>query len=190
MKRRLVVLILTVTAIVLGSPYPAAAAQVNSNQATVAVSVTVPESITVTPSTGSLPAFTYTPGAATSDVKTFTVTTAWQLASTHTGSIHMAGWFATANALTSGSNNIPASDFFLAFNSQTLTGNDCGRAADPVVALDTASASSCNNGLIMTVPPPYAGSETDTVKVQLMNLPSNLGVGTYTGTLNIAAGIN
>jgi hypothetical protein len=182
---RFVLLLLCFLALRLAVPR-ALAAQVTATPATVAVSMNVTETLSIVASTNTLPAFVY--GGATTDVKTFTVQTNWQLASGHAGGIHVVGWLSsTTAALTNGTSNIPASDFFLAFNAQALAA--CADPVDPIVPGMLAGAS-CHNGINIAVPPPYAGNETDTIKVQLQGLPSTLSAGLYNGTLNLAAAIN
>lgn len=167
----------------------AAAAQVNSPTATVTLGMTVGESITVTPSLGTLPDFSYVPGATSSGLQSFTLTTAYQLAAGHPA-FHVAFWVGSATAaLSNGTTNIPAGDVLLAVNAVPGVGMDCGRAADPVVPA-AVSGQSCNVGINIALVSPFAGTRTDTINMQLANLPALISSGHYVGTLSIAAGAN
>lgn len=167
----------------------AAAAQVNSTTATVTLGLAVGESITVTPSLGTLPDFSYVAGASSSGVQSFTLTTAYQLAAGH-AAFHVAFWVGSATAaLSNGTTNIPAGDVLLAVNAVPGLGMDCARAADPVVPA-AVSGQSCNVGINIALVSPFAGTRTDTINMQLANLPALISSGHYVGTLNIAAGAN
>jgi hypothetical protein len=160
----------------------AAFAQLSSNSTSVTLNATVSESLTVLINSGSVVNFgTLTAGAgATTNIGNvpINVTTSWNLGTATGNSVKVYAFFATpSQALSNGTNYIPAADVMATVNSGTpaaLTGS--------FGTLPIDSATITNSTL--------QGTLTDSIALGL-NLSSftsaTLPAGTYTGTLYIQA---
>jgi hypothetical protein len=165
---------------------PVASAQVSSNTATVALTATLGEILTIsaTPTTES---FTLVQGGTATATSAIAVKTTWLLLPTRANLI-IDGYFSSAAAaLTDGlatPNNIPTSAVFGTVPTGTPT---TATAFTQSAALGPAGA-----GLTLVTLPltstNRAGQRTDnlTLQINLTSLPQ-LPAGTYTGTLNLQA---
>lgn len=174
----------TAAILLLAAASSLATAQVlNSTAQTIALSATLPESLTVGLSAGSV-SFNLTAGSATNAGNTgVTATTTWVLRPSRT-TLRVIAYFASATAAMNdgGGNNIPSSAFFISNNggastavTQSIAGFGVGGSA---LQLSNTPINVGNR----------AGSRTDAMlfNINLSTLPQ-LPAGTYTGTLNIQA---
>ncbi len=160
-----------------------ASAQLNSTAQTIALSATLPESLTVGLSASSV-TFNLTAGSATNNGNTgVTATTTWVLRPSR-NTLRVLAYFASATAALTdgGGNNIPSSSFFISNNggastavNQTIAGFGVAGSA---LQLSSTGITNLNR----------AGNRTDAMlfNINLTALPQ-LPAGTYTGTLNIQA---
>jgi hypothetical protein len=159
-----------------------ASAQLNSNTQTVALTATLPESLTVGLSASAV-TFNLAAGAAANAGNIgVTATTTWVLKPSRT-TLRVYAYFASTNALTDGGgNNIPSADFFISDNggastavNQTVAGFGVAGSA---LQLSNTAITNANR----------AGNRTDAMlfNINLSTIPQ-LPAGTYTGTLNIQA---
>jgi len=168
---------------------PAAFGQLNSNTATVSLTATLGEtlSISATPTSTS---FTLVAGGSANASAPVAITTSWVLGASR-ASVTLTGWFATAaQALTSGGSSpvyIPTSEVlgqvttgspttFTAFTQSPGTGG-LGVTGASLVLFTQAISNTNRNA-----------NRTDNLNLQI-NLTSQpqLPAGTYTGTLNLQA---
>lgn len=171
---------------------PAAHGQLNSNTATVTLSATLGESLTVSaaPTSGSAVNFTLVSGGTATGSAPVAMTTSWVMKGSRS-SVTMTGYFSSAAQAMAGTGSspayIPTSEIlgqvttgapttFTAFT-QTPTGSALGTAGASLV-LFTQAVSGTNR----------ASSRTDNLNLQI-NLTSQpqLPADTYTGTLNLQA---
>jgi len=153
-------------------------AQVNSNNATVALNATLAESLTVTAGPATV-TFALVPSGPAAGSAPVSITTAWSLDATRTG-VSLYAYFSTADALTDGGgNNIPTS---------AVSGSVNGGAAS---AFTTATPFSANGKTVFAQAVgagTYSGSRgPDTIDLSINTTGLGLPSGTYTGTLNIQA---
>lgn len=157
-------------------------AQVTSTTATVGLTYTVGESISVSATPSSGVTFTGT----TPSTPNISVTTTWQLATNHAAA-NVDFFFSSATgALTSGSSNIPASAISLKVDSGSYAPCNANPPSDDPVAVTGATCDSGVN-LISAITANPTSSETDTVNLEYNGNPATLAAGSYTGTLNIVA---
>ncbi|MCL4522381.1 MAG: hypothetical protein M1453_09350 [Acidobacteria bacterium] len=157
---------------------PVSQAQLNSNQATVALNATLAESLTVTagPAVVSfiLPASGISNGSAP-----VAITTSWALAPTRTN-VSLYAYFATVNALTDGGgNNIPTANVNGSVNAGpfgAFTGG-AGPFGTESIQVFSQAIGAAN----------WNSSRNDSVALQIDTTGLGLPSGTYTGTLNIQA---
>lgn len=164
----------------------AAHAQTNSNSSTVALTATLPESLTISASPASV-SFTLVQGGAAFGSSPVSITTTW-LVSPASSSVALFGWFTTpAAALTDGAStpdNIPSSEVYGQVSSgaptsyTAFTQSNALGSAQGGLELFTQSLSSTN----------FAGTRTDSLnlEIDLTNQPE-LPSGVYNGTLNLQA---
>lgn len=170
-------------------PMEVAASSLSSNTASVALSMSVSETLSV----GATPAnisFTYTSaggGTATASGP-ITVTTTWTLAPTRIN-IMTAAYFASASAaLTNGTINIPVSEVYSSNNGGAVA--PCTGFAETGLAVD---GQTCNNASVVywsgSTIGNFNSSATSTVLLSMQGL-GTLPYSTFTGTLFIAAMAN
>jgi hypothetical protein len=154
-----------------------AQAQVQSNVQTIALNLTIGESITLSAPSPATITFSPTTGLGTT---TSNITVTWNLATDHS-QYNLYAYFSSASALTSGSNVIPTS---------ALESN-WGSGGTPCNTAITFTTTEIPNGCAVT-------SFTSSTQLQGSNTfafglwipgytPTMFPVGTYTGTVNIAA---
>ena len=160
--------------------------QINSSQATVALTATLTESLTIAATPNAI-TFSLAPGAAATGSQPVAITTTWVLAPGR-ASVHLYAWFTTPSAaLTDGGSpaNTIASSLVLG---QVTTGtpssftpfsdsNTLG-AASGGLALFTQSITSANRS--------SNRADNLNLKIDLTSLPQ-LPAGTYNGTLTLQA---
>lgn len=163
-----------------------AMAQINSNQASVTLNATLPESLTILASPSNVN-FTLAAGSTANGSAPVAITTSWVLASNR-AAVHLYAWFATpAAALTDGgspANNIASSMVYGQVTTGTptaftpFTQSDALGTAGGGLALFTQAISSTNR----------ASSRSDNLSLQI-NLSNllQLPAGSYTGTLTLQA---
>ena len=163
-----------------------ASAQVNSNTATVALTATLGETLTVSATPGTVN-FTLISGAAATGSAPIVISTNWVLRSNRSA-VNMYAWFATpAAALTDGlatPNNIPSSEVYGQVTTGTPTSytafaqsNALGTASGGL-ALFSQAITSANR----------TGSRSDNLglKIDLTSQPQ-LPAGSYSGTVTLQA---
>lgn len=159
---------------------PASHAQtLNSTAQPVTLTGTLAESLTVTLSASAVN-FALVPSGTANGSTPVNVTTTWALAGTHT-SLALYAYFASANALSSGANNIPTANFYGAIN---------GGAMSPYTGGSSPFGSAANSKTVFTLSPltgQFGGTRTDALTFQINTTGLALPAGTYTGTLNIQA---
>lgn len=168
---------------------PAALCQLNSNTATISLSATLGESLSIS-ATPTSTSFNLVPGGTAQGTAPVAITTAWVLNSSRS-SVTLTSWFANAaQALTSGGSApiyIPTSEVlgqvttgspttFTAFTQSPGTGA-LGVAGASLVLFNQAVTNTNRNA-----------NRTDNLNLEI-NLTSQpqLPAGTYTGTLNLQA---
>jgi len=161
-----------------------ATAQLNSNAQPIALTATLPESLTVGLSASAV-TFNLTAGAAANPGNIgVTATTTWVLRPSRT-TLRVYAYFAnSAAALSDGgapANNIPSAAFFISNNGGAST------AVNQSVVFGGANAGLQLSSTAITAAN-RAGNRTDAMvfNINLTTLPQ-LPAGTYTGTLNIQA---
>jgi len=153
-------------------------AQVNSNNAGVALNATLAESLTVSAGPVTV-TFALVPSGPAAGNLPVSITTTWQLDSART-SVSLYAYFSSGNALTDGGgNNIPTT---------AVTGSVNGGAASDFTA---ATPFGANGKTVFTQAVgagTYSGtSGPDTIDLSIDTTGLGLPSGTYTGTLNIQA---
>jgi hypothetical protein len=162
------------------------AQQLASNTASVALSMNIGESVSVSATPGNI-SFNYSVanGSATASGP-ISVTTQWSLASTRSSLFTFAGFSSTTGLMGPGSTVIPTSDVFAAYDGGTA--NPCngssgmfptGQACSAVPLFNAGSGLS---GI-------FAGSHTDSILLSLSGLGA-IPAGNYAGTLQIVAVAN
>jgi hypothetical protein len=168
-------------------PAAAQGSTINSNAGSVALSMTVGESLSVsaTPAT-----ISFTPsGSAATASGAITVTTSWQLAATRS-QLYTVAYFSTpTSALVNGSSVIPASDIFASVDSGTAAA--CNGTSLPMSGLGISGGMCGTSGIIFNGGSQlsggtFTGSHNDTILLSMQGLPA-LNAGTYSGTLTIVA---
>ncbi|WP_446743710.1 hypothetical protein [Silvibacterium acidisoli] len=168
----------------------AAHAQFTSSPATVAITATLGETLTITATpTASI---TLSPGATSTPSSNITIVSTWNLG-INRANVYLVGWFPTTTALTDGNtpaNTIPTSNVlgqltpasgtgggYSAFTGSAPTGTGVG-VTGASLTLYTQALSAATR----------VGGRTDTLNLEV-NLASQttLPAGTYTGTLNLEA---
>jgi hypothetical protein len=112
-----------------------------------------------------------------------TITTAWNLSSTHGGGINIVAYFASSNALVSGGSNIPSSAI-----SCTVDGtNDGAMTATEYGETNTCSNASLGHATTQVVltGSNLTGTQNDTLTLTLAS--GTYAAGSYSGTLNVVA---
>lgn len=164
----------------------AMAGQVVKSQATVNLSMNVPESLTLTPSTQNLPAFVYTAATNSAAPQTFAVTINYNLVPGNHVKLSTNWYFSSpTSAMNAGTSLIPAADVFSNVGAGTYMA--CNANPDPVDP-DGVAGATCNAG--DSIANPTTGTKTLTIGVELQNLPANLAPGSYAGVLNIESAVN
>jgi hypothetical protein len=151
---------------------PVQAQAVTSNVATVALTATVGESITVAVTNGSTFAF-----GSTGVLAPPTVNIAWNLAAGHSN-FTLYAYFSSTTALTSGTNTLPINK--LISNWDSVGGTTCGQVTP--VSNSCASVAFTTNATLLG-----NASHTFNLWTNVQTDYTNLPVGNYTGTLNFAA---
>jgi hypothetical protein len=181
-------------------PSPALAANLDSNVASTALSLTVSETLSVT-STSAI-SFTYNASNGTAVASgNITTTYSWNLANTRT-QIDFAVWLGSASAaLTNGTTNIPSSEVYVDWNTgsgpQACSGTDSATPGSvPGAACTYNGTNGFSEGLVATatVPAqpvefaniPFTGTQNFTYTVSMAGLPI-LSTGSYAGTINFEA---
>ncbi len=171
-----------IAGITMGVASLASAQAVNSGAQTIALNASLTESLTVSLSANAVN-FTLASGSATNaGSANVTATTAWVLKPGRTA-LGVWAYFASATALTDGTNNIPSSAFKISDNGGTSTGltavSPFNAAADGFqlanVAITAANRAGTRNDVM--------AFNIDLSTGTLPQLPASV----YTGTLNIQA---
>ncbi len=176
MRRKLAVF--AVIGLLLLLPVQSAMASTASNVATVALSLTISNSVTISASPASI---TFDPitGAASAPIQ---ITSSWNL-QTPSSNFQIAAWFASpSSALSNGVINIPSSQ---------ITGSNGGGPL-PFTGTDTSVSAAVAGATVAVLPStsiPASGNRTDTLTLAITGL-STQAPGSYTGTVNIAAQAN
>jgi hypothetical protein len=159
-----------------------AQAAITATPATVSLSYTVGESITIS----ALPASVTFTGA-TPTTGAITVTTNWVLNNTRTFVDVNWGVGSTTAALTDGaSHNIPASNVFESMGGAYAACNQAAGATELTPLLTVGAI--CNHGEHIAITGAnQTGSKVDTLTLQLQGL-GVLPAGTYSGTFTVVAG--
>lgn len=155
------------------------ATQLNGPPASVSLTMTISESITVsvTPT-----AITFTNAGTTATASgPISVVTSWNVAAGRTAIDTVASLTSITAALT-GPTVIPASSVFASINNGTATA--CTLASINSVVGVGVSGALCPD-VFHTTPSAGSGSHTDTILLSLSGLAAPLPSGTWTGTLNI-----
>jgi hypothetical protein len=153
-------------------------AQVNSNNATVALNATLAESLTVSAGPATV-TFALVPSGSAAGSAPVSITTTWSLDSTRTG-VSLYAYFSTGDALTDGGgNNIPTS---------AVLGGVNGGAASAFTIATPFGANGKSVFAQAVGAGTYSGSRgPDTIDLSIDTTGLGLPSGTYTGTLNIQA---
>jgi hypothetical protein len=153
-------------------------AQVNSNNATVALNATLAESLTVSAGPATV-TFALVPSGTAAGSAAVSITTAWSLATTRSG-VSLYAYFSTGDALTDGGgNNIPTT---------AVLGSVNGGAASDFTVVTPFSANGKTVFSQGVGAGTYSGSRgPDTIDLSINTTGLGLPSGTYTGTLNIQA---
>ena len=165
---------------------PAAFGQLNSNTATVSLSATLGESLTVAATPANV-TFSLVSGATATGNAPVAVTTSWILSGSRT-SVTLVGYFSSATAaLTDGGSpavNIPTSEVFGEMTTGTPTTYTAFTQTAPLgpagagLTLFTQAISLTN----------FASTRTDNLGLEInLTAQPQLPAGTYTGTLNLQA---
>ncbi|MBI1750197.1 MAG: hypothetical protein HYR59_05980 [Acidobacteria bacterium] len=157
---------------------PASQAQLNSNQATVALNATLAESLTVTAGPGTV-SFTLAAAGVSNGNSAVSISTAWVLAPTRT-SVKLYAYFSSVNALSDGSgNNIPTSKV-----SGSVNAGAYGAFTGGAGPFGTESIQVFNQGISAAN---WNSNRSDSVALRIDTTGLSLPAGAYTGTLNIQA---
>jgi hypothetical protein len=156
-----------------------AQAQVNSNAATVNLSATLPESLTIAATPASVN-FTLASSGTAAGSSQISITTAWALLATRSSLTLYAFASSATAALTDGSgNNIPAANLTGSPNGgafSALTGNSpFGTGTSLTIFTQAITSGNLNS------------TRTDTLNLSINTTGLSLPVGTYTGVLTIRA---
>jgi hypothetical protein len=176
--------ILAVAALILGMSV-AAQAQLNSNTATVNLSLTVGESLTVSASPATI-SFVYSAangGSAAASGPISLVTTAFIGGEYHNITVY--GWLSSPSAALTGPSNIPAAEVFSQVNNFSM--NTCTQSNGDGIGVAGAGCPG-KNVVLDALPVSAAGTYTltDTVNLSLANLGALLP-GTWTGVITFEA---
>jgi hypothetical protein len=153
-------------------------AQVDSNNATVALNANLAESLTVSAGPATV-TFTLVPNGSAAGSAPVSITTTWSLDTTRTG-IDLYAYFSSGDALTDGvGNNIPTTSVLGSVNG--------GAASDFTIATPFGA-----NGKTVFTQAVGAGTYSgtrgpDTIDLAIDTTGLGLPSGAYTGTLNIQA---
>jgi hypothetical protein len=186
MKIKKQVLVIGLALALMFAPVAPAQAGIVSSTATVQLSYVIGESISVS---GAPPTLTFS-GAPTPATGNLVIVTTWVLAATRTH-VDTNLFFATPTAaLTNGSgSNIPASQVFANINGSSFSACNTNPATD--TASVAVTGGTCNVGFGVAITPAnLTGSHSDTFVLQLQGLSASLPAGTFTGQLNIVAGVS
>ena len=157
---------------------PASQAQLNSNQATVALNATLGESLTVAAGPATV-TFALAAAGVSNGNSPVAVTTSWVLGPTRT-SVNLYAYFSSVNALTDGSgNNIPTANVSGSVNAGpfgAFTGGVSPFGTESIQVFSQAISSANWNS-----------SRNDSVALRIDTTGLTLPAGTYTGTLNVQA---
>jgi hypothetical protein len=170
----------------LASPAAFAASALTSNTSTVALSATLPESLSISTNNSAVN-FNLIAGQTVQGDKSVTVTTNWILNNTRQN-VRLTGWFSSATAaLTDGETtptNIPSSEVLGQVGTGTFTaftqGPDTGGVGQAGASLNlfTQAVGASN----------YNSSKQVTLNLEInLSSQTQLPAGTYTGTLNLQA---
>jgi hypothetical protein len=156
-----------------------AEAQVNSNSATVNLSATLPESLTISATPASVN-FTLASSGTAAGSSQISITTAWALLATRSSLTLYAFASSATAALTDGSgNNIPAANLTGSPNGgsfSAFTGNSSfGTGTSLSIFTQAITTGNLNS------------TRTDTLNLNINTTGLSLPVGTYTGVLTIRA---
>jgi hypothetical protein len=156
-----------------------AGAQVNSNSATVNLSATLPESLTISATPASVN-FTLASSGTAAGSSQISITTAWALLATRSSLTLYAFASSATAALTDGSgNNIPAANLTGSPNGgsfSAFTGNSSfGTGTSLSIFTQAITTGNLNS------------TRTDTLNLNINTTGLSLPVGTYTGVLTIRA---
>ena len=170
-------MILGVLALILAMA-PASQAQLNSNQATVALNATLAESLTVAAGPGTVSFILPASGTANGNAPV-SIDTTWTLAPTRT-SVKLFAYFSSTTALTDGSgNNIPTSKV-----SGSVNAGPFGAFTGGAGPFGTESIQVFNQAITSAN---WSATRNDSVALRIDTTGLGLPSGTYTGTLNIQA---
>ncbi len=157
---------------------PASQAQLNSNQATVALNATLAESLTVAAGPATVN-FTLLAAGISNGSAPVAVTTTWVLAPTRT-SVKLYAYFSSVNALTDGSgNNIPTANV-----SGSVNAGPFGAFTGGAGPFGTENIQVFNQAIGAAN---WSSSRNDSVALRINTTGLGLPSGTYTGTLNVQA---
>ncbi|MBI3484407.1 MAG: hypothetical protein HY012_04560 [Acidobacteria bacterium] len=157
---------------------PASQAQLNSNQATVALNATLAESLTVTAGPATV-SFVLAASGVSNGSAPVAITTAWVLAPTRT-SVKLFTYFSSVNALTDGGgNNIPTANV-----SGSVNAGAYGAFTGGVSPFGTESIQVFNQAISSAN---WNSSRSDSVALRIDTTGLGLPSGSYTGTLNVQA---
>jgi hypothetical protein len=158
----------------------AQATALNSAPATVTLSLTVSETVTVSATPANI-TFSAPNGGASTASGPISVVTSWN--GTSRTSISTVAWFNTAGQALAGPISIAPSSVFASINGGTATA--CTQATPAPVTGIGLTGQFCPIVFTQNLPP-QVGTHTDTILLSMSGLPA-LAAGTYTGTLNIEA---
>lgn len=162
--------------------FPLRASAVDSNAASVTLSASVLQSISVSTGAVGTVNFSLLPGAAATGTPTIPLTTSWNLNPGLVGSVTLYAYFASSTAaLTDGTDNIASADVLGSVNTgafAAFTGTGPFGAGGASLSLFTEAITGANK--IKT------RNDNLDVQLDLTSLP-NLPASTYTGTLLIQA---
>jgi len=185
----LLAVVLCVTTLAL----PVAATQVTSTPASVSLSMTIGESVTLSATPANI-TFTYSSangGAATASGP-ITVSIAYNLAAGHTG-VSAYAWLSSSTAALSGPSSIPSTSVLAAINGGTATvcngtvsNGGVTSVASAACGNVTDAAGSTHAIFNVTNPPAGSGNGTSTVLLS-MNSLGNLTPGSFAGVINFEA---
>lgn len=165
------------------APVQANAQALKASPASVALSYSVGETISIAPSTGTA---TFDPASLTTP--TYTVTTSWTLLPTRTTVNINFGLQSASAALANGTSNIPSSNVFMALNGGSYNNCTQSSAADATLTAALTAGAICNAGVLVPITTANdSGNRVTSFTLQLQNLPITLAAGVYTGTLLIVA---
>ena len=167
----------------------AAPAAITSTAATVSLSATLPESITLSTGAVSSVSFSLTNGQTSVGGAAVPITTTWVLNPART-SVKVYGWVSSSTAALTdgGGNNIAAANVLgqvttgapTTYTAFTQTNSGFGSASTGLLLVNQAISSGSSN---------FVGNRTDNLSLEI-NTPATLPAGSYTGTLTLQAQAN